>query len=169
MIRPRASEHYDFEGELAFVVGKAGRHVSQADALSHVAGYACYNDGSVRDFQRHTSQFTPGKNFHHSGAFGPWLVTADELPDPGAMVLETRLNGEIVQHAETSDLLFGVPELIEYMSKVWPLRVGDVIATGTTGGVGAARKPPLWMKGGDQIEVEISGVGLLANPVIDED
>jgi len=168
MIRPRVSEHFDFEGELAFVVGKPGRHISKADALSHVAGYSCYNDGSVRDFQRHTSQFTPGKNFHHSGAFGPWLVTADELPDPGAMTLETRLNGEVVQHAETSDLLFDVPELIEYMSKVWPLRVGDVVATGTTGGVGAARKPPLWMKAGDKIEVEISGVGLLANPVINE-
>lgn len=168
MIRPRVSEHFDFEGELAFVVGKPGRHISKADALSHVAGYSCYNDGSVRDFQRHTSQFTPGKNFHHSGAFGPWLVTADELPDPGAMTLETRLNGEVVQHAETSDLLFDVPELIEYMSKVWPLRVGDVVATGTTGGVGAARKPPLWMKAGDKVEVEISGVGLLANPVINE-
>ena len=168
MIRPKVSDNFDFEGELAFVVGKAGRHISQADALSHVAGYSCYNDGSVRDFQRHTSQFMPGKNFWHSGGFGPCLVTADELPDPGSMTLETRLNGEVVQHAETSDLLFGVSELIEYISQVWPLRVGDVVATGTTGGVGAARKPPLWMKAGDRIEVDISGVGLLSNPIEDE-
>lgn len=169
MVRPRVSDNFDFEGELAFIVGQAGRHISQANALSHVAGYACFNDGSVRDFQRHTSQFMPGKNFYHSGAFGPWLVTADELPDPGALTLETRLNGTVVQHAETSDLLFTVPELIEYISKVWPLRVGDVVATGTTGGVGAARTPPLWMKAGDNIEVEISGIGLLSNPIVDED
>jgi 2-keto-4-pentenoate hydratase/2-oxohepta-3-ene-1,7-dioic acid hydratase in catechol pathway len=168
MIRPKVSEHFDFEGELAFVVGKPGRHISQEDALSHVAGYACYNDGSVRDFQHHTSQFMPGKNFWHSGAFGPWLVTADELPDPGAMTLQTRLNGAVVQDATTDDLLFGIPELIEYMSKVWPLAVGDVIATGTTGGVGAARKPPLWMKAGDRVEVEISGIGTLSNPIEDE-
>lgn len=168
MIRPKASQNYDFEGELAFIVGKPGRHVSREDALSHIAGYSCYNDGSVRDFQRHTSQFTPGKNFWHSGAFGPWLVTADELPDPTTMTLKTRLNGELVQDAVTSDLLFDIPDLIEYMSKVWPLQVGDVVATGTTGGVGAARTPPLWMKPGDQIEVDISGVGVLSNPIEDE-
>jgi len=168
MVRPKASTHFDFEGELAFVIGKPGRHVSRAEALSHVAGYACFNDGSVRDFQRHTSQFMPGKNFWHSGAFGPCIVTRDELPDPGAMKLVTRLNGEVVQEARTDDLLFGVPELIEYISTVWPLRVGDVVATGTTGGVGAARKPPLWMKGGDRVEVEISGIGTLGNPIEDE-
>lgn len=165
MVCPRVSERFDFEGELAFVVGKPGRHISKEKALEHVAGYACFNDGSVRDFQRHTHQFTPGKNFWHSGAFGPWLVTADELPDPGAMTLITRLNGEEVQKAPTSDLLFGVADLIAYMSQVWPLETGDVVATGTTGGVGAARKPPLWMKAGDKIEVEITGIGTLANPI----
>jgi 2-keto-4-pentenoate hydratase/2-oxohepta-3-ene-1,7-dioic acid hydratase in catechol pathway len=165
MIRPYVSDRFDFEGELAFVVGKPGRHIPKEQALDHVAGYACFNDGSVRDYQRHTHQFTPGKNFWRSGAFGPWLVTADELPDPAAMTLVTRLNGNEVQRAPTSDLLFGVADLIAYMSDVWPLEIGDVIATGTTGGVGAARKPPLWMQPGDRVEVEISGIGVLANPI----
>ena len=168
MVRPKVSTHFDFEGELAVVIGKPGRHVSRADALDHVAGYACYNDGSVRDFQRHTSQFTPGKNFWHSGAFGPWMVTSDEIPDPSQLTLETRLNGEIVQSAATDDLLFDVIDIIVYISQVWPLEVGDVIATGTTGGVGAARKPPLWMKAGDHIEVAISKIGTLSNPIVDE-
>ena len=165
MICPMVSERFDFEGELAFIVGKPGRHIPKDQALDHVAGYACFNDGSVRDYQRHTHQFTPGKNFWHSGAFGPWLVTADELPDPGAMTLITRLNGEEVQKAPTSDLLFDVADLIAYMSQVWPLEIGDVVATGTTGGVGAARKPPLWMQPSDRIEVEITGIGTLANPI----
>ena len=168
MVRPKVSEKYDFEGELAFVIGKAGRHVAAADALDYVAGYSCYNDGSIRDYQRHTSQFMPGKTFWHSGAFGPWLVTADEQPDPGAMTLVTRLNGEEMQRAGTDDLLFGVPALIEYMSAIAPLQPGDVISTGTTGGVGFARKPPVWMKAGDTIEIEISGIGSLVNPIIDE-
>ena len=168
MVRPKVSEKYDFEGELAFVIGKAGRHVAAADALDYVAGYSCYNDGSIRDYQRHTSQFMPGKTFWHSGAFGPWLVTADEQPDSGAMTLVTRLNGEEMQRAGTDDLLFGVPALIEYMSAIAPLQPGDVISTGTTGGVGFARKPPVWMKAGDTIEIEISGIGSLVNPIIDE-
>jgi 2-keto-4-pentenoate hydratase/2-oxohepta-3-ene-1,7-dioic acid hydratase in catechol pathway len=168
MVRPKVSEKFDFEGELAFVIGKEGRHVPEADALTYVAGYSCYNDGSIRDYQRHTSQFMPGKTFWHSGAFGPWLVTTDELPDPGAMTLVTRLNGEEMQRTGTDDLLFGVPELIAYMSSIAPLQPGDVISTGTTGGVGFSRKPPVWMKAGDTIEVEISGIGTLSNPIIDE-
>ncbi len=168
MIRPKASDQYDYEGELAFVVGKPGRHIPSERALAHVAGYSCYNDGSIRDFQAHTHQFTPGKNFWRSGAFGPWLVTADEIPDPGALTLETRLNGRVMQRAPTADLLFDVPYLIHYLSVIFPLRPGDVVSTGTTGGVGKARKPPVFMQAGDRVEVEISGIGVLANPIEDE-
>lgn len=168
MIRPKASEKLDFEGELAFVVGKAGRHVSKADAYDHVAGYACYNDGSVRDWQRHTGQFMPGKNFIGTGAFGPWLVTTDEIPDPEVMSLVTRLNGEEMQRATIDDLIFGVPELMAYISTFTELVPGDVVVTGTTGGVGAYRTPPVWMKEGDTVEVEISGVGILSNPITNE-
>ncbi len=168
MIRPLASEEFDFEGELAFIVGKGGRHVPRSKALECVAGYSCYNDGSIRDFQRHTTQFTPGKNFWRSGAFGPWMVTADEVPDPGALHLETRLNGCVMQSAPTSDLLFDIPFLIEYVSRVFPLRPGDVVSTGTTGGVGKARNPPVFLRAGDRIEVSVTGVGTLSNVVRDE-
>ena len=168
MIRPKASEQYDFEGELAFVIGKPGRHIPTERAFAHVAGYSCYNDGSIRDFQAHTHQFTPGKNFWRSGAFGPWLVTADEIPDPGALTLETRLNGQVMQRAPTSDLLFDIPYLIRYLSVIFPLHPGDVVSTGTTGGVGKARKPPVFMKAGDRIEVAISGIGVLSNPIENE-
>ncbi len=168
MVRPKASREYDFEGELAFIVGRGGRHIKASDALACIAGYSCYNDGSVRDFQRHTSQFTPGKNFWHSGSFGPWMVTADEIPDPGALHLETRLNGQVMQSAPTSDLLFDIPHLVEYLSRVFPLRPGDVVSTGTTGGVGRARNPPVFLRAGDRIEVEISGIGTLSNPIEDE-
>jgi 2-keto-4-pentenoate hydratase/2-oxohepta-3-ene-1,7-dioic acid hydratase in catechol pathway len=133
-----------------------------------VAGYGCFNDGSIRDFQRHSSQFLPGKNFVHSGSFGPWLTTADEFTDLGTRSLETVLNGMIVQSAKLDDLLFGVEELIAYISTIWPIQPGDVVATGTPGGVGMARKPPLWMKPGDRVSVEISGIGMLANPVEQE-
>ncbi|WP_321963683.1 fumarylacetoacetate hydrolase family protein [Paraburkholderia sp. J7] len=166
--RPRASERLDFEGELAVVIGKPARHVRAADAFGVVAGYACYNDGSVRDWQRHTSQFTPGKNFPQTGAFGPWLVTADEAGDPSKLALTTRLNGEIVQQATIDDLIFPVPQLIEYCSTFCELSPGDVIITGTTGGVGAFRSPPLWMRAGDVVEVEISRIGILRNMVVDE-
>jgi 2-keto-4-pentenoate hydratase/2-oxohepta-3-ene-1,7-dioic acid hydratase in catechol pathway len=165
MIKPVASEQFDFEGELAVVIGRPARHVPRASALDYVAGYSCVDEGSVRDFQRHTSQFTPGKNFFASGSFGPWLVTADEIPDPAALRLETRLNGEIVQSESTGELCFSIPELIEYISIWTPLLPGDVIATGTPGGVGAGRKPPLWMQPGDTVEVEISGIGTLSNPI----
>jgi 2-keto-4-pentenoate hydratase/2-oxohepta-3-ene-1,7-dioic acid hydratase in catechol pathway len=169
IVRPKVSERFDFEGELAVVIGRPGRHIRADRALEHVAGYGCFNDGSVRDFQRHTSQFLPGKNFERSGAFGPWLVTPDEVGDVNALKLTTRLNGEIVQQTGIDDLLFGVEALIAYVSQIWTVRPGDVIATGTTGGVGAARKPPLWMKPGDRVEVEIDKLGTLTNTVIDEE
>ena len=165
MEHPRVTDTYDFEGELAVVIGRAGRHVDEAGALDHVAGYACFNDGSVREHQRHTTQFTPGKNFDRSGAFGPWLVTADEVGDPQALSLETRLNGETVQETTTDLMIFPIAEVIAYLSVFTELVPGDVIATGTPGGVGAARTPPLWMQPGDTVEVEISRVGRLANPV----
>ena len=168
MIRPKASEKLDFEGELAFVVGKAGRHVAKENAYDYVAGYACYNDGSIRDWQRHTGQFMPGKNFIGTGAFGPWLVTTDEIPDPEVMSLVTRLNGEEMQRATIDDLIFGVPDLMAYITTFTELVPGDVVVTGTTGGVGAYRTPPVWMKEGDTIEVVISGIGILRNPIANE-
>ena len=167
MIRPRASDQFDFEGELAVVIGKAGRDIAAADAMRHVAGYSCFNDGSVRDFQRHTSQFWAGKNFVESGAMGPWLVTSDELTDPAAQTMETRLNGVVVQSTPIADLAFDIPELIAYLSIVIELLPGDIIATGTPSGVGLFREPKLFMKPGDVVEVEISGVGVLSNPVRD--
>jgi 2-keto-4-pentenoate hydratase/2-oxohepta-3-ene-1,7-dioic acid hydratase in catechol pathway len=142
--------------------------VKAANALEYIAGYACYNDGSVRDWQRHASQLTPGKNFPRTGGFGPWLVTADEVGDPSTLSLTTRLNGEVVQQATTDDLIFDIPTLIEYISTFTELAPGDVIITGTTGGVGAYRQPPLWMKAGDVVEVEISKIGVLRNTVVDE-
>jgi 2-keto-4-pentenoate hydratase/2-oxohepta-3-ene-1,7-dioic acid hydratase in catechol pathway len=168
MIRPSDSVQFDYEGELAVVIGRRARRVTRAAALDYVAGYACFNDGSVRDFQRHSQQFTPGKNFHASGSFGPWLVTADEVPDPRKLRLTTRLNGEVVQDESVGELCFDVAQLIEYCSKWALLEPGDVIVTGTPGGVGAGRKPPLWMKAGDTIEVEISKLGVLRNPIADE-
>lgn len=168
MIRPLESERFDYEGEMAVIIGKGGRRISNEDALSHIAGYACYNDGSIRDWQRHTSQFTPGKNFAGTGAFGPWMVTTDEMPDISVQTIATRLNGVEVQNAPISDLVFNVQTLIAYCSTFSELVPGDVIVTGTTGGVGAYRNPPLWMKGGDVVEVEVSGIGILRNPVVDE-
>lgn len=168
LIRPTASRNFDFEGELAFVIGKGGRHIAAADALDHVAGFACFNDGSIRDWQRHTTQFLPGKSFWRSGSFGPWLVTPDETGPIGALALVTRLNGEEVQRATLDDLLFGIPELVAYLSTIMPLHPGDVVATGTTGGVGLFRDPPLWMKPGDTVEVEIDRLGTLINSVEDE-
>ncbi|WP_103310866.1 MULTISPECIES: fumarylacetoacetate hydrolase family protein [unclassified Pseudomonas] len=168
IVRPTASHKLDFEGELAVVIGKAARHVKPADALDYVAGYACYNDGSVRDWQKHTIQFVPGKNFPNTGGFGPWLVTGDEIGDPQDLELTTRLNGEVMQHTRTSDMIFDVRQLIEYCSTFTELAPGDVIVTGTTGGVGAFREPPVWMKPGDQVEVEIARVGTLRNSIVDE-
>jgi 2-keto-4-pentenoate hydratase/2-oxohepta-3-ene-1,7-dioic acid hydratase in catechol pathway len=168
MIRPTVSEQFDFEGELAVVIGKRARHVPSARALEHIAGYSCFNDGSVRDYQRHTVQWTPGKNFHRSGAFGPWLVTSDERPDPRKLRLQTRLNGEVMQDESVGELCFDVAKLIEYCSTWTQLEPGDVIVTGTPGGVGAGRKPPVWMSPGDEIEVDIAGIGVLHNPIAAE-
>jgi 2-keto-4-pentenoate hydratase/2-oxohepta-3-ene-1,7-dioic acid hydratase in catechol pathway len=165
MIRPRVSAEFDYKGELAVVIGAAGRHIAAADALRHVASYACYNEGSIRDWQRHTSQFLAGKTFAGTGAFGSWLVIADEIPDPSRLTLETRVNGLIVQHSTTDLMITPVPELIAYISAILPLLPGDVIVTGTPGGVGAKRNPPLWLKPGDVVEVAIGGIGVLRNPV----
>jgi 2-keto-4-pentenoate hydratase/2-oxohepta-3-ene-1,7-dioic acid hydratase in catechol pathway len=166
--KPLASEQFDFEGELAVVIGKRARRVSRERALDYVAGYSCFNDGSVRDFQRHSPQFTPGKNFHASGAFGPWIVTTDEIAAPSTLRLTTRLNGNVMQDESVGELCFDVPQLIEYCSLWAQLEPGDVIVTGTPGGVGAGRKPPLWMKPGDTVEVEITDLGTLRNPVVAE-
>ena len=168
MICPKVSTAFDFEGEFAMVIGTGGRHIAESDALSAVAGYTCFNDGSVRDWQFHTSQFLPGKNFFHSGACGPWMVTADEIPDPDALTLKTRLNGEEMQSTLIDDLLFGPKALIAYVSTFTQLDPGDIIATGTPGGVGNAREPKLFMKAGDQIEVEVSSIGTLSNNIVAE-
>lgn len=169
ILRPKVSTELDYEGELAIVIGKGGRYIPRAQAMQHVAGYACYNDATVRDWQRHTPQFIPGKNFPRTGAFGPWMVTADEISNPAALQIETRINGLVVQSARLDQLIFSIPVLIEYCSSFTALSPGDVIATGTPGGVGFKRQPPLFLHPGDQVEVEIKGVGLLSNGVVDED
>jgi 2-keto-4-pentenoate hydratase/2-oxohepta-3-ene-1,7-dioic acid hydratase in catechol pathway len=166
IVRPRASIALDFEGELAVVIGERCRHVPRASALSVVAGYTCFLDGSVRDFQKHST--TAGKNFPATGPLGPWLVTSDVIADPQRLELTTRLNGKVVQHDTTDHMIFDVATIIEYLSTVTWLEPGDIIATGTPDGVGAGRKPPLWMKGGDKVEVEISGIGILSVNVVDE-
>ena len=168
LIRPPESIQFDYEGEIAVVIGKRGRRIAAADVAKHVAGYACFNDGSIRDWQRHTSQFAPGKNFWRSGALGPWMVTSDELPFGTSMTLITRLNGQEVQRATTEMMIHSIARQIAYVSTVAPLEPGDVIVTGTPGGVGAKRTPPLWMKAGDVVEVEIDKVGILRNPVRDD-
>ena len=165
LLKPRESDMFDFEGELAVIIGKGGRRIAEARALQAVCGYSCFNDGSVRDWQRHTSQFTPGKNFQASGSFGPFLVTADEIPDPKALTLKTRLNGQVMQDTTTDQMIFDIPRLIAYISTFAELLPGDVIATGTPGGVGFARKPPVFMQPGDVVEVDITQVGVLRNPI----
>lgn len=162
---PAAVGKFDYEGELAVVIGRAGHQVSAADALGYVAGYACYNDFTARDWQRHSTQWTAGKNFPGTGAFGPVLVTADEIPDVSALSLETRVNGETRQSASVADLIFSIPELIEYVSSFTPLSPGDVLVTGTPGGVGMFRDPPVFLQRGDEVEVQIDGVGLLRNVI----
>jgi len=164
---PAVSTQLDFEGELVAVLGSGGRHISHADALSHVIGYSVFNDGSIRDYQMKTPQWTVGKNFDDTGAFGPWFVTADELP-PGAagLHIETRLNGEIVQSASTEDMIFDVATTISLLSTCMTLQPGDLLVMGTPSGVGAARKPPLFMKPGDVCEVEIEKIGLLRSPIV---
>ena len=166
MIRPSVSQQFDFEGELAVVIGRGGRHIPIERALEHVAGYTCFVDGSVRDYQKFS--VTSGKNFPGTGPLGPWLVTTDEIPDPTKLTLTTRLNGQPVQHSGTDLLIYSVPQIIAFCSDFTPLLPGDVIATGTPEGVGHRRNPPLWMKAGDVLEVEISGIGTIRNHVIDE-
>lgn len=165
--RPRNSTHFDYEGELAVVIGRPGRHIPAARALEHVAAYTIFNDGSVRDYQKHS--VTAGKNFPHTGPLGPWLVTADEIPDPAALTLTTRVNGEERQRTSTGDMILNVQALIEYISAFTPLSPGDVIATGTPEGVAHARRPPPWLRPGDMVEIEISGIGTLRNPVVAEE
>ncbi|NKJ39504.1 fumarylacetoacetate hydrolase family protein [Rhizobium sp. SG570] len=168
IVRPKVSTDLDYEGELAIIIGKPGRYISRGDALNHVAGYAIYNDGSIRDFQRHTHQFTPGKNFPDTGAFGPWMMTPDELGPLPDLRIQTRLNGQVVQDATFGQMIFDIARQIEYCSSFTHLEAGDVIASGTPGGVGAKRNPPLWMKPGDIVEVEIDKLGTLRNPIVDE-
>jgi 2-keto-4-pentenoate hydratase/2-oxohepta-3-ene-1,7-dioic acid hydratase in catechol pathway len=167
MLVPAVSGQLDYEGELAVVIGTAGRDIPMERALDHVAGYACYNDGSVRDWQRHTSQITMGKNFDATGGFGPWLVTPDEFGDPTRHRITTRLNGQVMQDTGVDQLLFPIAYLIHYISTVSTLEVGDVIVTGTSGGVGVRRDPPVFMRAGDVVEVEIDGIGTLRNPIAD--
>ena len=169
IVRPRVSTSLDYEGELAVIIGRPGRYIAREKAFDHIAGFACYNDGSVRDWQHHTHQFTPGKNFPRTGSFGPWMVTADEFGSIGSHRIMTRLNGVTVQEATLGDMIFDIPTLIEYCSSFNPLVPGDVIVTGTPGGVGVKRTPPLWMKPGDVVEVEIDGIGVLQNAIADEE
>ena len=168
LIRPQVSTRFDYEAELAVIIGRAGRHIHRDRALDHVAGYACFNDATVRDWQQHTTQFTPGKNFVATGGFGPWMVTADEIPDPTKLEVILRLNGEEMQRSTTDLLIFDIPALIEYISTFTELVSGDVIATGTPGGVGWKRDPPVFLRDGDVAEVEVRGVGVLRNPVAAE-
>lgn len=168
VVKPRASDSVDFEGELAVIIGRYCRAIPAETALDHVAGYACFNDVSVRDWQRHSVQISPGKNFPSTAPFGPWIVTPEDIADPHALDLVTRVNGQEMQHASTDDLTFDIPEIISYISTFTPLSAGDVISTGTPGGVGATRKPPVFMKAGDTVEIEISGIGVLQNPIENE-
>ena len=166
LIRPKVSDNFDFEGELALVIGKGGRHIPLDRALEHVAGYTCFVDGSVRDYQKFS--VTSGKNFPGTGPFGPWLATTDEIPDPSRLTLATRLNGKEVQRSPTDLLIYSIPQIIAFCSDFTVLAPGDVISTGTPEGVGHSRKPPLWMKPGDVLEVEISSIGTLRARVADE-
>jgi 2-keto-4-pentenoate hydratase/2-oxohepta-3-ene-1,7-dioic acid hydratase in catechol pathway len=165
IICPRVSASLDWEGELAVVIGRGGRDIPEAQAYDHVAGYACYNDGSVREWQFHAKQIASGKNFESTGGFGPWMVTADEIAPNRALKLETRLNGEVLQSSHTGHMIFSIARLINYASTIFTLTPGDVIATGTPAGVGWSRKPQRFMKPGDVCEVEIEGIGVLRNPI----
>ncbi|WP_076999954.1 fumarylacetoacetate hydrolase family protein [Variovorax sp. KK3] len=162
---PPESSKLDYEGEIAVVIGKGGRRIAEADAWQHIAGYACYNDGTIRDWQTATPQWTAGKNFWRTGGFGPWMVTRDEIADDQVMTLVTRLNGEEMQRTTTDKLIHSIPRQIAHISAFTPLSPGDVIVTGTPGGVGAKRTPPVWMKAGDVVEVEVDAIGVLRNGV----
>ncbi|GAP35952.1 fumarylacetoacetate hydrolase family protein [Piscinibacter sakaiensis] len=166
IVRPRVSESLDWEGELAVVIGAGGRDIPESEAWAHVAGYSVYNDASVREWQFHAKQIASGKNFEGTGAFGPWMVTADEIAPGRALRLRTRLNGETVQDSHTGHMIFPIPRLIAYASTIFTLVPGDVIVTGTPAGVGWSRKPPRFMRPGDTVEVEIEAIGTLRNPVV---
>jgi len=170
IIRPKASEQLDYEAEMMLIVGKRAKHLTMDNATSCVAGYACSNEGSVREFQRKTTQWDMGKNFDRTGGFGPWMVTADELPDAGkGLKIESRLNGTVMQSDNTDNMMFPVREMLVYVTQGMTLEPGDIIFTGTPSGVGHARKPnPIWMKAGDVCEIEIEGLGVLRNPIQDE-
>jgi len=165
IICPKVSGSLDWEGELAVIIGKEGRNIAEADAFDHVAGYSCYNDGSIREWQFHAKQIASGKNFESTGGFGPWMVTADEIAPNQQLKLVTRLNGEVVQSSHTGHMIFSIAKLISYASTIFTLVPGDVIATGTPAGVGWSRKPAWFMKPGDVCEVEIEGIGTLVNPI----
>ncbi|QDO97008.1 fumarylacetoacetate hydrolase family protein [Ferrovibrio terrae] len=168
IIRPKVSEQLDWEGEMAVIIGKGGRHIAKEDAFNHIAGYACYNDASIREWQFHAKQIAAGKNFQGTGAFGPWMVTADEVPEPENLKLELRINGKTEQSSNTSNLIFKIPTIVNYCSTIFDLVPGDVLVTGTPAGVGWSRKPPQFMKHGDTVEVEIEKLGILRNPVVNE-
>jgi len=168
LLRPRVSDQFDYEGELAVVIGKGGRHISPDDAMSHVAGYTVFNDASVRDWQFHTHQYGMGKNFAATGALGPWMVTADEIADYRKLELRTYLNGEQVQEGRLDQLAFDIPHLIAYVSQALPWNPGDILATGTPSGIGFKRNPPLLLKEGDTVRIDVTQVGTLVNPVMNE-
>jgi 2-keto-4-pentenoate hydratase/2-oxohepta-3-ene-1,7-dioic acid hydratase in catechol pathway len=169
ILRPQVSETLDYECELLIVIGKKAKHLTMQNATSCIAGYSCFNDGSIRQFQRRTAQWDMGKNFDRTGGFGPWMVTADELPDGAkGLKIETRLNGQVLQSDNTANMIFPVAETLVDLTQAMTLMPGDVVVTGTPSGVGHARKPPLWMKDGDTCEIDIEGVGILVNPVEDE-
>ncbi len=169
MLRPPESTHYDYEGEIAIIIGKGGRRIAKEKAIEHIFGYSCFNEGSVRDWMKHTTaNVTSGKNFFRSGSFGPWISTADEIADPHDMTIEVRVNGQSRQKDTTANMMRPYEELIAYVSTIMPLEPGDVIATGTPVGVGGNLKPPVWLVPGDVVELEVSGVGVLRNVVVDE-
>jgi acylpyruvate hydrolase len=169
IIRPKVTETLDYEAEMILILGKRAKHLTADNALSCVAGYSCGNEGSVREFQRKTTQWDMGKNFDSTGGFGPWMVTADELPPAGkGLKIETRLNGQVMQSDNTDNMMFPVVEMLVYLTQGLTLEPGDIIYTGTPSGVGFARKPPVWMKNGDVCEIEIGGIGVLRNPIADE-
>ena len=168
LLVPKASHQLDFEGEIAVILGKGGAHIKPEDAMDHVAGYSCYNEGSVRDWQFHVHQYSMGKNFNATGGFGPWLVTTDDIPDPDALTVTTRLNGKQMQFGEFNDVAFNIPTLISYVSRALPWCAGDVIVTGTPGGVGFKRTPPIFLTEGDSVEVDVNLVGTLVNSVQNE-
>jgi 2-keto-4-pentenoate hydratase/2-oxohepta-3-ene-1,7-dioic acid hydratase in catechol pathway len=168
IVRPKVSYELDWEAELAVIVGKGGRHIAEKDAFAHIAGYSCYNDVSVREWQFHAKQIAAGKNFVGTGPFGPWMVTADEIPDPENLDLALRINGKTEQSSNTRHLIFKIPVIVSYCSTIFDLAPGDVLVTGTPAGVGWSRKPPQFLKAGDVVEVEIERIGVLRNPVVDE-